>query len=583
MASGTGRFTGSSITTSYSKAYRYIDVNSAVFNESTGVTTLVVNLGTYVEYGNFNGTTMHAYGGWSDSFQVYGTGFYGYHDGNVLQVAWNGSLHFYEGCYYNTSGGARRDSLVEFDWVPTLPTYTISYNANGGSGAPSAQTKTWGTSSANTITLSSTLPTRPGYVFVEWNTSADGTGTAYAPSATYKANAAVTLYAVWLAAAEIDLTAYRCDSTGAADDMGAYVYASAEWSVDSELEAASIAFAAGAATETVALTGTSGSATVTAPLGAGATPDTPITVYATLTDTDGNETEASVTLTTAYTAPVITALSIERVDSIGDLADDGEYALVTCAWRVAAIGSQQEPTSLVLAAGRSGASVATETVTIFTATVADNLATGTSEVLMSAGAVFSPDYAYDFTATLSDAIGSATASAQLADGFFPFDVLAGGHGAAFGKPASTANLLDVGYDISSDGEVSATDGNSAVHNLTAKQDAPTVLYDDATGTIGTVTLSDSAANYSHMRIYYHSIAGVYSSVDVYDPDGKYVGLEVAEPSTSGTDTRKRVVEISGTSIATVGTRYSTEYIASGSYGYGNGNYIYISRVEAWNQ
>ena len=38
-------------------------------------------------------------------------------------------------------------------------TYTISYNANGGSGAPASQTKTYGT----TLTLSSTKPTRSGY------------------------------------------------------------------------------------------------------------------------------------------------------------------------------------------------------------------------------------------------------------------------------------------------------------------------------------------------------------------------------------------------------------------------------------
>ena len=44
----------------------------------------------------------------------------------------------------------------------TLPAvtwqYTVSYNANGGSGAPSAQTKTHGTN----LTLSSTVPTRSG-------------------------------------------------------------------------------------------------------------------------------------------------------------------------------------------------------------------------------------------------------------------------------------------------------------------------------------------------------------------------------------------------------------------------------------
>lgn len=72
-------------------------------------------------------------------------------------------------------------------------TYTISYNANGGSGAPGSQTKTHGTD----LKLSSTKPTRSGYTFVNWNTKSDGSGTNYASGATYNTNANITLYAIW--------------------------------------------------------------------------------------------------------------------------------------------------------------------------------------------------------------------------------------------------------------------------------------------------------------------------------------------------------------------------------------------------
>lgn len=74
-----------------------------------------------------------------------------------------------------------------------LKTYTITYNVNGGSGGPSNQTKTHGT----TLTLSSTKPTRTGYTFKQWNTSSSGTGTAYAPGASFTTNANTTLYAIW--------------------------------------------------------------------------------------------------------------------------------------------------------------------------------------------------------------------------------------------------------------------------------------------------------------------------------------------------------------------------------------------------
>ena len=77
----------------------------------------------------------------------------------------------------------------------TVNCNTITYNANGGSGAPSTQTKTTGQS----IALSSTKPIRSGYTFKCWNTKADGTGTNYYPGGTYSANANVTLYAQWTA------------------------------------------------------------------------------------------------------------------------------------------------------------------------------------------------------------------------------------------------------------------------------------------------------------------------------------------------------------------------------------------------
>ena len=71
--------------------------------------------------------------------------------------------------------------------------YQVVFNANSGSGAPSTQYKVH----ASTLTLSSTKPTRTGHTFKEWNTKADGTGTSYAPGASYTANSAVTLYAIW--------------------------------------------------------------------------------------------------------------------------------------------------------------------------------------------------------------------------------------------------------------------------------------------------------------------------------------------------------------------------------------------------
>ena len=69
----------------------------------------------------------------------------------------------------------------------------MSYNANGGSGAPSGQIKTYGT----TLTLSSTKPTRSGYDFLGWSTSSTATSATYSAGGSYTSNASTTLYAVW--------------------------------------------------------------------------------------------------------------------------------------------------------------------------------------------------------------------------------------------------------------------------------------------------------------------------------------------------------------------------------------------------
>lgn len=78
--------------------------------------------------------------------------------------------------------------------------YTLSYNANGGSGAPSAQTgSNTATSPSYTFTVSNTAPTRTGYTFLGWSTSSSATAASYygGSSITVTSNGTTTLYAVW--------------------------------------------------------------------------------------------------------------------------------------------------------------------------------------------------------------------------------------------------------------------------------------------------------------------------------------------------------------------------------------------------
>jgi len=124
------------------------------------------------------------------------------------------------------TGGSLYTATTETGWdtISARTSYTVSYNANGGTNAPANQTKWYN----ETLKLSSTEPTRtevtkdgytvtfksngPGYADTSitqknkttyqlatpaWSTNNQGTGTTYILGADYTGNAALTLYARW--------------------------------------------------------------------------------------------------------------------------------------------------------------------------------------------------------------------------------------------------------------------------------------------------------------------------------------------------------------------------------------------------
>ena len=111
-------------------------------------------------------------------------------------------------------------------------TYTISYNANGGSGAPKSQTKTYG----KDLTLSSTKPTRTNYNFEGWSTSSTATSAKYPAGGSYKDDKAATLYAVWtLAYTKPRITNFsvrRVNQNGQNDDQGTICKVIFNWATD---------------------------------------------------------------------------------------------------------------------------------------------------------------------------------------------------------------------------------------------------------------------------------------------------------------------------------------------------------------
>ena len=72
-------------------------------------------------------------------------------------------------------------------------TYIISYDANGGTGAPEPQTKNGGES----INLSKTVPVRDGHVFVGWSTDKFDDTVRFMPGDRFSYDTSLKLYAVW--------------------------------------------------------------------------------------------------------------------------------------------------------------------------------------------------------------------------------------------------------------------------------------------------------------------------------------------------------------------------------------------------
>ena len=164
---------------------------------------------------------------------------------------------------YSAGGSYTANSAATLYAVWKANTYTIKYNANGGSGAPGNQTKTYGV----TLTLSSVKPVRTNYTFLGWSTSASATAPTYLAGGSYTTNAAATLYAVWqlsyVKPQISSLKVSRCDSSGTASDTGTYAKISFNWSTTNAITSISVKCSDTSGTEigqdSISVSGTSGS------------------------------------------------------------------------------------------------------------------------------------------------------------------------------------------------------------------------------------------------------------------------------------------------------------------------------------
>lgn len=260
--------------------------------------------------------------------------------------------------YYSAGGTCGKNENLTLYATWKANTYTVKFNANGGSGAPGNQTKTYG----KTLTLSSTKPTRTNYNFLRWNTNANGTGTSYNPGGSYTANAATTLYAIWELAyvkpRVSKLTVTRCR------------------------------------TELVFDGGENGE-----PVGG----------------EDGNIDMSGAT---------------EQI--IDDETGTKAYITLSCV-------CDRSPITVTIAWSSSTASSGSHSVQI-------NASSISAEKIVFGNNSLDPESVYSINVTVSDSGGSVTLPRTLNSAMFPIDVLDDDKGGiAFGKAAKTPGLMDVGF------------------------------------------------------------------------------------------------------------------------------------------
>jgi uncharacterized repeat protein (TIGR02543 family) len=308
---------------------------------------------------------------------------------------------------FNTDNGDSATKNVTFNvTVPAWTSYTVSYNANGGTGAPGAQTK-W---KDQTLKLSTTKPTRTGYSFLGWSTSSTATSATYAAGANYTANAAATLYAVWKA--NTYTVSYNANGGSGAPGNQTKTYGKSLTLSSTKPTRTNYNFKGW---------GTSASATtVSYASGASYTANAAITLYA--------------VWELAYTKPRISNLSIVRCNSTGTANDEGQNGLITFEWEC-----DKTVSSIVIKWKLPSATTWTS------ANVTTSGTSGTVSHVVGSNTL-STESSYDIHITVTDSGGSTYATGTLTSMKFVVDFLAGGSGIAFGKTAELDNVAEFEFD-----------------------------------------------------------------------------------------------------------------------------------------
>lgn len=124
-------------------------------------------------------------------------------------------------------------------------------------------------------------------------------------------------------------------------------------------------------------------------------------------------------------------------------------------------------------------------------------------------------------------------------------------------------LPDISMMAFWNGAYSNTSSNLTYCSGGTIQPKPTSLYDNSSGTTGTVTLNSSAANFAYLEIFYGVSLGSMQSVRIPSPNGRTACLTLAYTESNYVRLQSPRAYINGTSITKTATGGSNQYAAGG--------------------
>ncbi len=515
--------------------------------------------------------------------------------------------------------------------IPAKPSYTVSYNANNGSGAPSAQTKWYG----EALTLSTTKPTRQYHKFDGWATSASGaavycTGTNNASNTSYTANAAVTLYAHWTRVHQpptiSSFTVIRCDANGDANDEGTCCKAKVTWSVDTAVYSSnvgntlSIAVSGVEGTKSVNLSGTGTTTEVVydvAELGT----DSTYTVTATVTDGQSTSNSRNAILSMAFFTMDFKegghGVGIGKPSTVDNLLDIGMSTSIdgslTTAHNLIIKVSDQDRDGEAPSSGQYSSDSANAALRFYDKDgsvisylrvnrrtdkgidwnlLAWNSNTGGTGSVYGGGlggGVRQDGTSYYYVSNqkaFCSGVGvlpkvhsdntnlpQCTATSNV----YPIvlgDSFANNGQISWMSAAGFRNMLGLGNTTGVLPLANGGTGRSIGANRTFW--CGRILYDNNTGTNGTVSLAETAANFTFMFIGFRTNESEYDGLFVRSPNGKKVTMVSCDVAATNINLKCKTMTISGTSMTTVSG--STVHASINNSAQSNSNYIYITHV-----